>query len=545
MNYLKFKRYIFSTLLKDVNSFIQYQLKILRRLVNKSYNLVENYKIPNFSKIFKYINHKIYKFNNFRSYKFNDFRSYKFNDFNRIFGLKIFKKFTVYIISFIFFSIIIYLNIPNFFDYEKSLLNKTCRNFNLNCLIESEIGYTFIPTPRLVLKNLTIQDSKKRTIATVPKAGIKISIHKLINKNKFNFTKIVVKDSEINLHLDDIQEYIKFIEKINFIKPITIQKGNINFFNFNEKITTIKKASIKFKSPDDIIIKGNFLNDELIFSLEGSKNKPEAFLLKLVESKFLVKMNISEDSTKEKIQGDVLLKKNKHRLRAPFSYRNNQIFFEKADIRNEFLNGKFDGFIKFLPFFDFNLDVDLKGFNFKRFYTSISNIDKKKINNFLKINYKINGDIDFNIDKVYSKYDLINSFESNIKFSNGDLLIEKMLLHLGKLGAADLTGVIKNDEKFSNLKFENNIYIDNEKYFNRKFGIFSDTGIFENLHLSGILDLTNFTLRFSEISSDKKFNEEQISRIEKEFNTYMLDNGLVSLFDFVRFKEFMKSIISN
>tara|TARA_B100001996_G_C18169723_1_gene403939 strand:- start:157 stop:519 length:363 start_codon:yes stop_codon:yes gene_type:complete len=120
-----------------------------------------------------------------------------------------------------------------------------------------------------------------------------------------------------------------------------------------------------------------------------------------------------------------------------------------------------------------------------------------------------------------------------------------MLLHLGKLGAADLTGTIKNDRKFSNFKFEKNIYIDNEKYFIRKFGIYRNAGIFENLHLSGILDLTNFIIRFNEISSDKKFSEDQISRVEKEFNDYMLDNGLVSLFDFIRFKEFMKSIISD
>ena len=129
MNYLKFKRYIFSTLLKDVNSFIQYQLKTLRKLVNKSYNLIESYKIPNFSKIFKYINYRNYKFNNFRRYNFYKFRSYKFNNFNKIFVSKIFKKFSIYIISFIFFSIIVYLNIPNFFDYEKSILNKTCKNF--------------------------------------------------------------------------------------------------------------------------------------------------------------------------------------------------------------------------------------------------------------------------------------------------------------------------------------------------------------------------------------------------------------------------------
>ena len=544
MNYLKFKRYVFSTLLKDVNSFIHYQLRALRRLVNRSYSFVKNYNIPNFSRTFKYINYRIYKFNNF-SNKYINFRNYKFNNLSKILSLKKFKNFTVYLISFIFLTIIIYLNIPNFFNYDKSFLNKACENFNLNCMAESEIGYTFIPTPRLELKNLTILDSKKRTLVTVPEVQIKISIHKLINKNKFNFTKIVVKNSEINLHMGDVKEYKKFIKKLNFVKPIVVKKGNINFFDGEEKITTIKKASIKFKSLNDINIKGNFLNDELLLSLEGSKNKSKTFVLKLIESKILAKVNINEGNTEDKIQGNILLKKNKHRLRSAFSYKKSHIFFEEADIRNEFLNGKFDGFIKLLPFFDFNLNVDLKGLNFKRFYTVISNIDKKRISKFLKTNYKINGDLNLNVGKVYSKYDLINSSESHIKLSNGDILIEKMLLNLGKLGAADITGIIKNDKKFSNFKFESNIYIDNEKYFNRKFGIFSNTGIFENLYLSGSLDLLNFNMRFSEISSDKKFNEKQIFRIEKEFNTYMLDDGVISFFDFTRFKEFMGSIISN
>jgi len=529
MKYLKFKRYIFSTLLKDVNYFIHSQLRTLRRLGNKSYNFVRNYKITNFAKVFKYINYK----------------SYKFNNFNKIFSLKKFKNFIAYIIGFVLISIIVFLNIPNFFNYDKSLLNKACRNFNLNCITENKIGYTFIPTPRLEIKNLTIKDSKKRTIITAPKVGIKISINKLINKDKFNFTKIVAKKSEINLYLDDIQEYKKFIKKLNFIKPIAIKSGNINFFNSDEKITTIKKASIKFNGLEDINIKGNFLNDELLFSLEGDKSKPKVFLLKLDESNILAKIKINEYNNKENIKGDMLIKKNKHRLRAPFSYKNNQLFFEKADIRNQFMNGKLDGFVKFLPFFDFNLNLDLKGFNFKRFYTIISSLDKKEISKFLKVNYRINGNLNLNVNKVYSKYDLINSFESHIKFSNGDIFFEKMLFHLGKLGAADLTGVIKNDRKFSNLKFENNIYIDNEKYFNRKFGIFSNEGIFENLHFSGSLDLSKFIMRFSEISSNKKFSEEQVYLIEKEFNDYMLDDGLVSLFDFIRFKEFMKSIMLN
>ena len=52
-------------------------------------------------------------------------------------------------------------------------------------------------------------------------------------------------------------------------------------------------------------------------------------------------------------------------------------------------------------------------------------------------------------------------------------------------------------------------------------------------------------MRFSEISGGEKINEKQIFRIEKEFNTHMLENGFASLFDFIRLKEFLKSILLN
>ena len=93
MNYLKYKRYIFNSLLKDVNSFIQYQLKTIRKIINKSYSLVKNLKIPNFSIIFKYINYK----------------NFKLNNFYKILNIKEFRNFSLYLIGFIFISIIITL----------------------------------------------------------------------------------------------------------------------------------------------------------------------------------------------------------------------------------------------------------------------------------------------------------------------------------------------------------------------------------------------------------------------------------------------------
>ena len=67
-----------------------------------------------------------------------------------------------------------------------------------------------------------------------------------------------------------------------------------------------------------------------------------------------------------------------------------------------------------------------------------------------------------------------------------------------------MEGKIINDKKFSNFKFENNIFIDNLKRFHNKFGIYGKDSIPYNLFISGNFDLVNFILRINEIFDDKK-----------------------------------------
>ena len=50
---------------------------------------------------------------------------------------------------------------------------------------------------------------------------------------------------------------------------------------------------------------------------------------------------------------------------------------------------------------------------------------------------------------------------------------------------------------------------------------------------------------FNEIVGDSKLREDEILYLEKEFNYYMLDNGIISFFDFSKFKEFIKTAISD
>ena len=170
----------------------------------------------------------------------------------------------------------------------------------------------------------------------------------------------------------------------------------------------------------------------------------------------------------------------------------------------------------------------------------IVNLNEENKRELFKINKKINGKLNLSSDKIYSKYNLVDSFESRWQFINGNILIEQLIFNLGKLGAADFTGVIKNTDQYSNFRFENNIFIDNEKYFFNKFGIFNKEDKPSSLFVSGNFDFIKLVMRLNEISSDKKFHDSDVSYVESEFNDILLENEYESLFDYLLLKKFVK-----
>ena len=294
------------------------------------------------------------------------------------------------------------------------------------------------------------------------------------------------------------------------------------------------------------ILKGDFLNDDIYINLKNKKNEDDPstiFILKFLDTN--TKVNIfNSNLDKNTISGNVSFKKGKNRLTSIFDYKNDQIIFKHAYLRSAFLDGNFNGELKLLPYFKFNLNVDLNSINFNSLYSFLIALDEKNKKNLFKINKKINGQLNLSADKIFSKRTLIDSFESRIKFVNGNISIEQLLLNMGKLGAADVTGIIKNNKKFSNFIFENNIFVDNLKRFYNKFGIFNKQNISTNLFISGNFDLANLRLRLNEISEDEKFKDEDVAYIERTFNDLVLEDGYASLFNFLRLKEFLKLIVT-
>ncbi len=548
MKYINFKRYKFSTVTKKISELRYNFLKIFKFLSFRSYDFGKIYKYGDFTR-FKI--GKIYKFFDLRKYDFNLIRKYDFNLIRKINIVN--NRFLILHLplAFVFFGLLYFL-IPTFYKYDKSKLEGLlCKAHNIECIIRGKVSYRFYPTPRLKIKDIIINSSfeNKKTLITVEDTSIVLSIKNLLAKEKHKYKKIKLNNFEVNLDLKNIKKYQNIFEKKINLLPTKFIKGKMIFFEGKNYVATVSDTNINLKILEnniDVKLKGKFLNDNMHFSLERKmidKKLSTDLTLKLSNLNFLIKTNFYQSQKdKNTLTGNVLVKQKKNKITGIFDYKDREFIIKKSNLRNPFIDGKMEGKIIILPYFGFDLDLNLNSINFTKLYNHFLSLDENDQKKLFKLNNKINGKINFSSDKIYSNYNLIKSLESRFKFNNGNVHIEQFLLNMGKLGASDILGVINNDKKFTNFKFESNIFVDNKKKFLSKFGIYEKENFPSNFFISGNFDLDNHKATFYEISDNEKLNNEDINFIEKEFNYFMFDEGYKHLFYFPKFKDFVKSI---
>jgi len=544
MKYINFKRNKFLTTLKNSN-FVRY-------IFSKFYEYVDVISF-NLERFFKRLINSGYKIRTVIKY----FNIIRLELLKKIKKSKFFdnKYVTNYLPPFILVCVLLYLSIPIFYNYDKNKITQViCDDKNINCKIEGKVNYSFFPTPRIKISNLTINSLGKdeKNLANINNTIIKISIFHLLDKKKQKYKSINLNNFEINVDLNNYKVYKNIFNNGKNYPLITFNNGKVVFFDKENYVSTIKDTNINIistKGFKDIELKGIFLNESIFVSLnkkkEGDLPSTDA-ILKIKNLDLLVKTNFfNNQESKEIKDGNILIKKNKQRFTGVFNYKNGKITLNKSNLKNPYLKGTLVGSISFSPYFNFNLDLNLSSINFTKLYNYVLALDEIKQKNLFDINKKINGNLNFSSNKIYSSYNLVKSFESRLKFNNGNFIVEQFLFNLGKLGAADISGTIASDKKYTNFKYESNIFVDNQKKFLSKFGIYNKKTIPSNLFISGNLDLKNFKSTFYEISHSKKLKEDEINFIEDEFNEIVLKNGYENLFHFPKFNEFLKSVTSD
>ena len=75
------------------------------------------------------------------------------------------------------------------------------------------------------------------------------------------------------------------------------------------------------------------------------------------------------------MQGNILIKKDKNKIAGIFFYKDGKLIIKKSNLRNSFIDGKLEGKIELLPYFDFDLDINLNSINFTKLYNYFLSLD--------------------------------------------------------------------------------------------------------------------------------------------------------------------------
>jgi len=509
MKNIKFTKII----LKKINYFNQYLISY--------FNKISNFK--------KYINKKNKKISNFNMY-------------------------LIFLISLLFLYLF-YLSIPSLYNkdnLQKDLNNKLIDEFKINISISSDISYSILPAPHILIKNVKIYNNNlkiPKELSQIKKLKIFISQKNLFKQDNLKINKILIQDANFSIQTKDLKYFNDFINNKFSSKKIIIKKSNFFFKDENNEIISIfpiTKLDLFYnekKLINEITVNGKIF--KFPFNLKWTKNfqdKIQLITILNIKKLKLGMKNISSIVNGTYIaQNNIILRNSKFF----FSYKiqDNLISFisENSRLLNSSL--EYRGKINLNPF-DLGIDLNLDKMNLKNFFNSSENFEEifklKPLYNtnlsakiFLKIKKIINNKL-FQSSNIF-----VNFSNGNINFNNSFLLSDK----IGKLNLYNSVLEIADEELIFKGSF--NFKINNEKEF---FKLFQIPKKFrrnvENIFFDIEINMFKNKLKINEfkINNLETAMDQNIQIILNEQNAYEINKikNWISLKRFI--KEFLRVI---
>ena len=165
------------------------------------------------------------------------------------------KSFVIYVFSFIFLTLFIYLGLPFFFDYKSNksdLEKKVFENFGLNLNFTSKAKYNIFPSPRLNLKNVEILSfsESSHNIGFAKKITLKIPFKKLISLKTLDFDSAELINAVIDIETSEINNFIDYLDNSEHEKPIQLKKSKINLLDKKNLIFSIELKKLRISGKD-------------------------------------------------------------------------------------------------------------------------------------------------------------------------------------------------------------------------------------------------------------------------------------------------------
>ena len=231
------------------------------------------------------------------------------NKTNNNFKISNFNRFLITFIALLFIYIF-YLLIPTLYEktwVQNNIENKLLNEFKINLSPSADISYRILPAPHFLIKDskILVNDTKEqKSIAEIKNFQVFLSQVNFFNKEKMNFTRVVINDANITLLRGDLKLLNKSRDKNFSNKKIIINNSNIFFKNNLGEVTSIIKIDKTILFFDDekkfnlINLSGEVFNVPFSFDFKSHDDPVKSEEINF-DSKAL-KLNIFNKSVTEK-----------------------------------------------------------------------------------------------------------------------------------------------------------------------------------------------------------------------------------------------------
>jgi len=439
--------------------------------------------------------------------------------------------------------ILFYFLRPVYFDYQgnkKIFENKINTIFKLKMNIDGNISYKIFPTPRILVENVNLNfiKSNKKKIK-INKLYILISPLNLDNFQKIYPKKILVKNQEIKIYPVDFKNYFNYL---TLHKEKTLTFKNSNFFFIDAQGNKVVFSNVNYKEKlserkHQIESTTTFAQNKINIKFLNRTGSEKYLKISIPSLKQSLDVTFDKESNLNFLSGELKLKFLETFLLLNFKGKED-FKISNSFLRNKFLNSKINGTISFKDnfYFDFNLGVN--------------QIDLRKLLLYYPIfqtggvSKKINGKLNITNKSTDSFFGSIKDSKMILIFENGDIKIQNFSAKI--MNNTDIKSnisILQNNKK-PIIQFSINFSTKDPVKFFRKFGLYDFNKSPTSFFVNGNIDINGKKINFREVikNNNEKINNKEVLIMEKAFNSYVLDQGIVGLFDFFKIKKFAQEI---
>ena len=465
----------------------------------------------------------------------NKFYKRIYNKYSNLFKFFFFLRhvFVIFLIS-----IISFLFIPKFFDYEKKqeIIKEYLINYyNLELISYSQIEYQILPFPNLYIKDVNLKIKNTSINLKEKNITIFLNLTSIYNYKNFKVKKILFKQNKVHLDINKVKDLVHYFEKLKY--KLNVENLNVHLKKDNNTIIKIKNISFNNHGYQKYYIKGEIFDKKFKISL---KNNNQVLNFKLLNTGVKANFKFDKKKLENLISGSSKINLSNNLLGFNFNLDNNQLKLTKSNFRNKDLSFSLDSLIKFNPFFSINSNINIIEIN-KNLINKLS-LQKilKNREVIKKLNSKIN--IKYKSKKYFTK--LIEDYSSNLNLSYGRLVFSNKILLSG--GEINCNGDSILIDEYPRLNFICSLVIKDKKKLFKFFSISHNTNKeILNIYVEGSLNIFNKKTNFKKISIDKSYlaNKEDILYFKETFERVLFNDGFLQIFNKNKIKNFFLEII--